>query len=216
MARHGQEMHFVRPDRVYATGVLSPIVGYQPAEDAQQVAARFVGGGQGLGLAGPRAEVRLMGGSFRPLRGARFDSILSWFRNLVANFRVRMQVARLRREMKVLPPASGQTPSGKNELDTSPRPGVPPQPGSIPVQSGWSPSPQSPAGIATTLNPVPEVPTMPSISASMQLAPQATSLPAQYWGQIIGPTLPPTVAARATGDALRTFFSNLSGGRRRR
>jgi hypothetical protein len=57
---------------------------------------------------------------------------------------------------------------------------------------------------------------MPSISASMQLAPQATSLPAQYWGQIIGPTLPPTVAARATGDALRTFFSNLSGGRRRR
>ena len=39
--RHGGSNHFMRPDRVYKTGVLSPMQGYQPNQDVQAVAAEF-------------------------------------------------------------------------------------------------------------------------------------------------------------------------------
>jgi len=39
--RHGGGSHFVRPDRVYRTGVLSSTMGYQPGADVQSVAASF-------------------------------------------------------------------------------------------------------------------------------------------------------------------------------
>ena len=41
MAKHGAEMHFVRPDFVYRTSVLQAIPGYQPVSNAQEIAARF-------------------------------------------------------------------------------------------------------------------------------------------------------------------------------
>jgi hypothetical protein len=64
MARHGGEVHFVRPDRVYKTSVLSPIVGYNPGVDVQAVAQAFTSrgynvptAGMSLGLAAPPLNV---------------------------------------------------------------------------------------------------------------------------------------------------------------
>lgn len=41
MTRHGGASHIVRPDRVVRTGVLTPIVGYQPRADVMVVAHDF-------------------------------------------------------------------------------------------------------------------------------------------------------------------------------
>lgn len=41
IARHGGGAHYVRPDRVYRTGVLTSVMGYQPDQDVQAVAASF-------------------------------------------------------------------------------------------------------------------------------------------------------------------------------
>lgn len=41
MAKHGAEMHFVRPDGVYRTSVLQAIPGYQPVSNAYEVSTRF-------------------------------------------------------------------------------------------------------------------------------------------------------------------------------
>jgi hypothetical protein len=57
--RHGGAGHFMRPDRVIRTSVLSPMVGYDPHADVQAVAMEFTQGPQrgmmlqGLGQAGP-------------------------------------------------------------------------------------------------------------------------------------------------------------------
>jgi hypothetical protein len=47
--------HFLRPDRVYRTGVISPVAGFNPAVDVMGVAARFTNPYAGLG------DVQLMG-----------------------------------------------------------------------------------------------------------------------------------------------------------
>lgn len=39
--RHGGGSHYVRPDRVYRTGVLTSTMGYQPGQDVQDVVASF-------------------------------------------------------------------------------------------------------------------------------------------------------------------------------
>lgn len=64
MKRHGGELHLVRPDRVYATSVLSPIVGYNPGADVMAVAQNFTNrgydvptAGMSLSLAGPPLNV---------------------------------------------------------------------------------------------------------------------------------------------------------------
>lgn len=44
MIRHGGEAHVMRPDRVYKTSVLAPMVGYQPQRDVQAVAQAFTQG----------------------------------------------------------------------------------------------------------------------------------------------------------------------------
>lgn len=58
--RHGGEAHTVRPDRVYRTSVLSPIVGYQPGADVQAIATAFTQGppraGSLAGLNGPFSQ----------------------------------------------------------------------------------------------------------------------------------------------------------------
>lgn len=57
--RHGGEAHTVRPDRVYRTSVLSPIMGYQPGVDVRNVLSSFALGPAGMtqlsgpGLLGP-------------------------------------------------------------------------------------------------------------------------------------------------------------------
>jgi hypothetical protein len=42
--RHGDTEHFMRPDRVYRTGVISPVAGFNPAEDVMSVAQGFTRG----------------------------------------------------------------------------------------------------------------------------------------------------------------------------
>ncbi len=44
ITRHGGGSHFVRPDRVMRTGVLTSIYGYQPDADVQAVAQQFAYG----------------------------------------------------------------------------------------------------------------------------------------------------------------------------
>lgn len=64
--RHGGGSHYIRPDRVYRTGVVSPSYGYQPEADVMSVAEAFTVGpyqfqqyansgmaGYGLRAAGP-------------------------------------------------------------------------------------------------------------------------------------------------------------------
>lgn len=60
--RHSGEAHVMRPDRVYRTGVLSSMFGWNPHGDVQAVASSFtngpphgmgLGGLRGLGAAGP-------------------------------------------------------------------------------------------------------------------------------------------------------------------
>jgi hypothetical protein len=41
ITRHGGGSHFVRPDRVYRTGVLTSTMGYEPHQDVEAVAAAF-------------------------------------------------------------------------------------------------------------------------------------------------------------------------------
>jgi hypothetical protein len=88
-ARHGGEAHVVRPDRVYRTSVLTPIVGYQPQMDVQAVARAFTQGPplgtqlQGLGYYG-----------FHGLQGNGWDNFKSRMRNFFARFRFNREVAK--------------------------------------------------------------------------------------------------------------------------
>jgi hypothetical protein len=51
--RHGGGAHFMRPDRVYRTGVLAPMMGYQPQYDVNAVALEFTqGAARGMMLQG--------------------------------------------------------------------------------------------------------------------------------------------------------------------
>jgi hypothetical protein len=42
ITRHGGGSHYVRPDRIYRTGVIQSAMGYDPGQDVQDVAASFV------------------------------------------------------------------------------------------------------------------------------------------------------------------------------
>lgn len=52
--RHGGGSHFMRPDRVMRTSVLSPMNNYVPGYDTQMVAAEFILGPRGMTLSGLR------------------------------------------------------------------------------------------------------------------------------------------------------------------
>lgn len=52
ITRHGGGSHYVRPDRVYRTGVISSTMGYDPGADVQDVAASFTQYPMDLGLSG--------------------------------------------------------------------------------------------------------------------------------------------------------------------
>ena len=200
--------HLVRPDRVYATGVLTPIVGYQPAQDAQQVAARFVGGGQ---LAGPRAEVQLLGRRpgiqlfGRALRGPILDSVWLRVQNWFAGLKVRLQVHRIQADLKTLPAPAVFS------IDTSPRPSEP-YAGAIGTESGWAPAPQSPetavAAITNNAAMKEEPGTLNALQASQQIGPQGINFAQDVWSRSISPLLPRTLAVRAENTALFKFFAN--------
>jgi len=130
IARHGGESHYVRPDRVYRTGVLTPIVGYQPQQDVMAVAQAFTQGpyafqagdagtmvGSGVsGVAGPRVtllgNVQLLGKPPITFLGAFGDiSNLGWLQKIW--IKAKAWGAR-RKAMKVL------TASGVNGLGFTP------------------------------------------------------------------------------------------------
>jgi hypothetical protein len=204
MPRHDQEQHFVRPDRVYATSVLSPIVGYQPAEDAMQVGARFVSGGQGLGFPHFRFKRPLPIRLFRGL-GAPSLNLFSWIRDRWAAVKARVEVKKMVRDLRYLPAAPAQV-----TLDTSPRPPAP-YPGALMTKGGWAPAPQSPATAANAITrgaagrEAP--PILPALDAGNQLAPQAIGFPIDYW-KSIREDYPGTVGVRSEHDALRAFYAN--------
>jgi len=51
--QHADSSHYLRPDRVYRTGVLSPMTGFRPGEAVQTVAADFtLGPYSGMSLSG--------------------------------------------------------------------------------------------------------------------------------------------------------------------
>lgn len=68
--RHGGEAHMVRPDGVYRTSVLTPIMGYQPGTDVQSVLHSFAMGPQGLTQLGSPGLGGFMGRLILRVRGA--------------------------------------------------------------------------------------------------------------------------------------------------
>jgi hypothetical protein len=78
--RHGGGSHYVRPDRVYRTGVLTSTMGYDPGADVQSVAASFTqypmdlstSGLQGLGAnVGLIDKLRIKFATWKARRAAR-------------------------------------------------------------------------------------------------------------------------------------------------
>lgn len=74
-ATHGETSHYIRPDGVYATGVVQPTGGYRPIYDSQQVAIEFANSGA---LAGAR-NAQLLGNQLQ-LLGLRGTGIPIWQR----------------------------------------------------------------------------------------------------------------------------------------
>jgi hypothetical protein len=213
MSKHGNELHFVRPDRVYATSVLTPIVGYQPASDAYQVGARFVAGGQGL--AGPRSETVQPSRFYFRRNGFRFrrngvagpvDTIRGWLSVRFAGLRAWLSSMKIRKELTLPPGTDPSQPT--HEMDTSPR-GPQPYSGAVPVQAGWAPPPQSPliAALKITRDKLFKAPVLPAEAAGGQIAPAAAFAPNRYVSDMMS-GLPPVVAQRGEDDLLRRFYAN--------
>lgn len=93
MTRHGGASHYMRPDRVYRTSVLSPIAGYSPGVDVQAVAMGFTRPFGPNGLAG-------FGGS-----GGRLSA---WW----ANLKARIAMWKAGHKMPVPTSAQAMIPSG--------------------------------------------------------------------------------------------------------
>lgn len=186
--KHGIEQHLVRPDRVYATGVWTPTVGYQPTRDAMEVAARFV--------------------ADRGLAGVGLGSFSGWWQTLVARIRTRIAAARLRRRMAL--PAGAVV---ATELDSANAPrGPATTPTALAVQGGWAPAPMSAAGMSARLRDLvgarSGAPELNAEQAAMQIAPAGAGAPATFWRDVMHRGFPPVVAARAQNDALRRFYAN--------
>lgn len=190
--KHGIESHFVRPDRVYATSVLSPITGYEPVNDAMQVAARFVGNGRGL--AGPSSEVQLMGRKGgqavralftsprgRGLRGAvtllgalasPFQGLRDWLNGMLANIRARWEA---RKVLKQLVPVGAGAGAGKVvTLDTSPR--ATGAATAVTAAGALPPAHQSPASAAARIMPALPAPYTSSSAIAAVIAPGAHAM----------------------------------------
>jgi hypothetical protein len=67
ITRHGGGSHYVRPDRVYRTGVLTSTMGYDPGQDVQNVAASFTA--YPMDLQVPSASMQSRSGAMSGLRG---------------------------------------------------------------------------------------------------------------------------------------------------
>lgn len=201
MAKHGSEQHFVRPDFTYITTVLqATATGYQPTQDAMEVGSRFVAP---MGLAGQRMTRHFGDGSAAPVGPTMpfGQRVRAWW----AGVKSRAMARRIAAQSRLLPPASGVV-----TIDTSPRPANA-DPSALAVQSGWAPGPQSPSSAAAQIATAraDDPPYDPSLVAASNIGPSEARWPSNFWQRVImNRGLPPVVAARAEGDALRLFYSN--------
>ena len=177
--RHGIESHFVRPDRVYATSVWTPIVGYQPTSDAMQVAARFVQdrGLAGVGLLGRMRYRRIMRKQAQGVGGLGFaipsvGGVFSWLRNLLTIWKAKVAANQI---MKQLTPPPGAVVT----VDTSPR--ATPAAQIVDAVRGLLPaplmsSPQSSANAIAAGAVAAVAPTHPQPIAALTVAPAASDM----------------------------------------
>lgn len=105
--RHGGGAHFMRPDRVYATGVLSPMTGYQPQHDVNAVTREFT--------QGPTLGLQLQG------LGAMPGPIARWWFNLKARIAAR-RAQRLMQTPAAPPPFVPTGPSPAQGVQGMPGP----------------------------------------------------------------------------------------------
>lgn len=85
--RHGGSLHYVRPDRIVRTGVLQPIVGYQPQNDVMMVTSEFTSGpSSGMQLAGFGAPIGQ-------------GPIATWFKMLGARIKQTLNASRANQMM---------------------------------------------------------------------------------------------------------------------
>lgn len=82
MAQIGS-LHYVRPDRIVRTGVLSPIVGYQPQTSVIAVTQEFA--------SGPSTGMQLSGLGFPPIGQG---PVAVWFKTLGARIKATLNAAR--------------------------------------------------------------------------------------------------------------------------
>lgn len=74
-------IHYVRPDRIVRTGVLQPIVGYQPQTAVMSVTQEFT--------SGPASGMQLAGLGFAPIGQG---PIATWFKTLGARIKMALNV----------------------------------------------------------------------------------------------------------------------------
>lgn len=192
----------VRPDRVYGTGVLTAIPGFQPVQNAMEVAQRFTA------IFPPRVtDVPVSAGSggvpssmtatstTPPLSGASRP-------NLLMRFRIWNGQRKLGKALRKM---------GVNGLGAAGR-GPAPSPYSLPVVGGWAPAPtnamqmglrlSASAAGSRTASPFPPV-FQPQMATAMALTPGANTaqrLASQY-------RQPGSVGARAEANAMHDFYT---------
>lgn len=213
MAKHGPEMHYIRPDGVYITSVLQPTVGagFNPVPDTMAIAARFVAP---TGLAGPMGQIAILGRQARRSPTRAFMPFQRAFRKpkglgspigdrwrmFVARVRANFQANRFVQDMRFMPAGPGVV-----TMDTSPRP-INTDPTALAVQSGWAPSPQSPASASNYMPAQGDPGNNDATVLALNLAPSEAGKPIQLWQRIMQSGLPPIVAARAEDDIITRWF----------
>lgn len=111
---HGDGAHYMRPDRVYRTSVLSPMIGYRPGYAVQAVAREFT--------MGPQSGMALSGLGASPL-----DRVKSWWQGVKARVRGGTPM------LPVQAAAAAQTPTSASQpVVHAPGPSMPPR------RTGWA------------------------------------------------------------------------------
>lgn len=190
--RHGEELHVIRPDGVYITSVLTAIPGFQPVQNAQDVAARFTAIWQ------PRVQDALKGAGL----GERAPGLVERFR--LWRYKRKFQKAIAKRGVHGL--------YGLGDITR----GDPPFATSVPVGQGYQPAFQRQEEVAlqlTTqrLGPSALPPVLnPAMSAAAQITPVAYA-PEALSQQLVADRVGGMVGARANSMGVFPFASSQAG-----
>ena len=206
MARHGNELHLIRPDRVYGTGVLTSIPGFNPVPNAMDVAARFtaiwapnvmdapaIGPPVGSG-AGVTATMTTPPATSTPSSGV--SGFGAGAMNPIARLRMWWHQRQFK---KALQGYRGRQISGFGDVRDPAA-----KYGSVPVVGGYAPAFQTQAdvGLAITSKAVQSgrPPFMPAAAAGAGISPDAYARQTMARDATAG--LPGTVGMRAAGAAI--------------